>query len=160
MDIKITNQKHCLLTKTNTRRADEWNGSDSAAVFYYCFFSQKRNGFDKVSSAVTNMSWYSLHSVFSKRKSLSTAAVNLFDNFSFFFHLIVNDTLRQQTTALEGLPPYFVWCKPDTQVKRWGFFFHQRKKWLHQNVLRWRKYELISVALYILQMTIRERSYR
>ena len=35
---------------------------------------------------------------------MSIAAVNLFDNFSFFFHLIVNDTLRQQKTALEGLP--------------------------------------------------------
>ena len=45
-----------------------------------------------------------LHSIFSKRNSLSIAAVNLFDNFSFFFHLIVNDTLRQQKTALEGLP--------------------------------------------------------
>ena len=32
------------------------------------------------------------------------AAVNLFENFSFFFHLIINDTLRQQKTVLEGLP--------------------------------------------------------
>ena len=46
-----------------------------------------------------------------------------------------------------------------TLVKQCGcfFFFHQRKKWLHQNVLCWRKYELIFVALYILQMTIRKR---
>ena len=68
------------------------------------FFSQKRIGFDKTSFALTNMSWYLLHSIFSERKSLSIAAFNLFDSFSFFFHLIVNDTLKQQTTALEGLP--------------------------------------------------------
>ena len=36
-------------------------------------------------------------------------------------------------------------------------FLHQGNKWLHQNVLCWRKYKLIVAALYILQMTIRER---
>ena len=30
-------------------------------------------------------------------------------------------------------------------------FFHQQKKWLHQNVLCWRKYELIFAGLYVLQ---------
>ena len=48
------------------------------------FFRQKRIGFDNTSSAVTNMSWYLLHSIFSKRKSLSIATVNLFDSLSFF----------------------------------------------------------------------------
>ena len=46
-------------------------------------FVLARIGFDKTSSAVTNMSEYLLHYLFSKRKSLSIAAVNLFDNFLF-----------------------------------------------------------------------------
>ena len=47
-----------------------------------------------------------------------------------------------------------------TLVKPCGCFFDQRKKWLHLTVLCWRKYELKFAALYILQMTIRERCYR
>ena len=50
----------------------------------FFIFRQKRIGFDNTSSAVTNMSWYLQHSIFSKRKSLSIAAVNLLDDFSFF----------------------------------------------------------------------------
>ena len=38
-----------------------------------------------------------------------------------------------------------------------SFFLIKEKNWLHQNVLCWRKYELIFAALYILQMTIRKR---
>ena len=49
------------------------------------FSSQKRNGLDKSSSAITNMNRCLLHSIFSKRKSLSIAAVNLFNNFLFSF---------------------------------------------------------------------------
>ena len=72
----------------------EWSDK---AVFCLLFIF-----FDKTSSAVTNISWYFLSSLISKRKSLSIAAVNLLDNFS--FHLVVNDTLKQHTITLEGVP--------------------------------------------------------
>ena len=60
----------------------------SETVKQFFFFSQKRINFDKTSSALTNMSWYLLHTIFSERKSLSIAAFNLFDSSSFSFHLI------------------------------------------------------------------------
>ena len=58
-----------------------------------------------------------------------------------------------------------VFCLMLTGILKWNggaifSFFHQRKKRLHQNVLRWRQYKFIFATLYILQMTIRERSYR
>ena len=76
--------------KTNTHGANEWNGE---AVF----FSQERNGFHKTSSVVTFLSWYLLHSIFSKQKSLNRAAINLYDNFFPFDH--------------KQYPPQFVWYK-------------------------------------------------
>ena len=70
----IQRNKHTL-----SRWVKRWNSF---------FFSQKRISFDKTSSALTNMSWYLLHTIFSERKSLSIAAFNLFDSSSFSFHLI------------------------------------------------------------------------
>ena len=61
------------------------------------FFSQERNGFHKTSSVVTNLSWYLLHSIFSKQKSLNRAAINLYDNFFPFDH--------------KQYLPQFVWYK-------------------------------------------------
>ena len=71
----IQRNKHTL-----SRWVKRWNS--------FFFFSQKRINFDKTSSALTNMSWYLLHTIFSERKSLSIAAFNLFDSSSFSFHLI------------------------------------------------------------------------
>ena len=61
---------------TWSRWVKRWNS--------FFIFRQKRIGFDNTFHAVTNMSWYLQHSIFSKRKSLSIAAVNLLDDFSFF----------------------------------------------------------------------------
>ena len=94
------------------------------------FFRQKRIGFDDTSSAVTNMSWYLLYSIFSKRKSLSIATVKLFNNFSFFLPF--------------GRKRYFEATKNCT-------------RWFTRNNIFFN--ELVFAALYILQMTIRERSY-
>ena len=74
--------------KTNTHGANEWNGE---AVFF------QRNDFHKTSSVVTNLSWYLLHSIFSKQKSLNRAAINLYDNFFPFDH--------------KQYLPQFVWYK-------------------------------------------------
>ena len=46
------------------------------------FFSQKRNDFDKTSSAITNMSSYLLHSIF-KTEILEYCRRYLFEKFSF-----------------------------------------------------------------------------
>ena len=108
----------------------------------FFFFSQERNGFDKTSSAVTNMSWYLLHSIIFQTTILEYNC--RWPIWQFFFHLTVNDTLKQQTTALEGLP--VIICLMQTRILWWNgeaVIFYQRNKWLHQNVLCWRKYELI-----------------
>ena len=72
-------------------------------------------------------------------------------------HLIINDTLKQQTTARKFTRHNLFDTNRHTQVKRCGCFFHKRKNWLHKNVLCWRKYKLIFAALYILQIKISER---
>ena len=79
--------------------------------------------------------------------------------FFFFLLLVVNDTLKQQTTALEGLPATI--CLMQTGILlRWNgvaIFFHQGKNWLHKNVLCWLQYKLIFATLYVLQMSISGR---
>ena len=46
------------------------------------FFLPVKKWLWQTSSAITDMTWYLLHSMFSKWKSLSIAADNLYDNFS------------------------------------------------------------------------------
>ena len=72
----------------------------------------------------------------------------------FFFQM--KRYFEAQTTALEVLRAII--CLRQTGipclVKRCAFFFFffiNEKKWLHQNVLCWRKYNLIFAALYVLQ---------
>ena len=55
---------------------------------------------------------------------------------------------------------YLFYANRHNPLNRCGCVFHQREIWLHQNVLCWRKYEFIFASLYILQMSIRERSHR
>ena len=82
------------------------------------FFSQERNGFDKTSCAVQNTSWYLLHSIFSKQ----------YIYLRIFFHLIVNDNWKQQTTALEDL--LAIMCLMQTGIPWWNgvadFFINKK----------------------------------
>ena len=91
------------------------------------------------------MSWYLLHFIIFQTTILEYNC--RWPIWQVFFHLIVNDTLKQQTTALEGLP--VIICLMQTRILWWNgeaVIFYQRNKWLHQNVLCWRKYELIFVS--------------
>ena len=85
---QIINRKHCLPTKTNTRRADAWN---SEAVF----FQPGKRWLRQNLLRVLYMSWYLCTLYFPKRQSLIIAACNL-AIWRFFFHLIVYDTLKHQ----------------------------------------------------------------
>ena len=149
---QIKNRKHCLSTKTNTRRADEWNGGQ---FFCCCCFQPEKK-------------WPRENLLCSHKYELIFTTLYIFQTtileqsccssiWQFFFHLVVKDILKKQTTALEGLPAIF--CLMQTGTLWWNGLavFYQRNKWLHQNIHCWHKYELIFVALYILQMTIRGR---
>ena len=117
-------------------RVMEWSDK---AVFCLLFIF-----FDKTSSAVTNISWYFLSSLISKRKSLSIAAVNLLNNFSFFlpfggkgyFKATYNYTRRCTRHDLFHANWHAL-------VKRWGccfvwffFFFFFWKKLIINNTLK------------------------
>ena len=79
------NQSNWVKLKTGStvfrqKQTHEEPMSETVRKFFY--FQLEKNVFDKISSAVTNMSWYLVQSIFSKRKSLSIGAGYLFDNFS------------------------------------------------------------------------------
>ena len=74
--VKLKTGSTVFLQRKKACRVDEWNGK-------VVFFTQEQNGFDETFSVVTNVSWCLLHSIFSKRQSLSIDAVNLFDGFFF-----------------------------------------------------------------------------
>ena len=107
------------------------------------FFREERNGFDKTSSAVTNMSWNLLHSIFSKQKSLTIAAFTL-ANQGFFLLFDRKRYFEAQTTAPEGL--HATICLEKIGTHWWNsvaVIFINEKKRPHQNFLYWRKYVLI-----------------
>ena len=84
--------------------------------FFLFFFSQKRNGLEKSSPEVTNMSGYLLHSIVFQTTILEYSCCS--SVWQVFFHLIVNNTLKQQTTALEGLPAII--CLMQTGILWWN----------------------------------------
>ena len=97
-------------------------------LIVFFFLSQKRNGFNKISSVVTNMSWYLRHSIFSKRKSLSTAAYNLYHNFSFlpFDH---KRYLKATNNCIHRFTRRILFdANRYTLVKRWAVFFFIKEK--------------------------------
>ena len=92
------------------------------------FFQGGRNGFDKTSSAVTNMSWNLLHSIFSKQKSLTIAAFTLAIS-RFFFYLIENDTLKHKQQHPKVYTPQFVWRKSAHSGETvWPLFSSTKKR--------------------------------
>ena len=84
---QVTNQKWIYLKSGRTVKAEPMSETVRQ------FFSQETNGLDKTSFAITDMSWYLRHSIFSKPQSLSVAGVNLSDDVSSIFN--VNDALKR-----------------------------------------------------------------
>ena len=96
--------------KKKTYRVDEWNGN---VVFSPPGTKLLRRNL----LAVTKMSWCFLHSNFSKRQSLSMAAVNLFDC---FLPIDRKRYFEAQTTAFEVLRAII--CLMQTGIFWWNGF--------------------------------------
>ena len=113
-----------LKTGSTVFRQNKHTEPMSETVRQYFFFSQKRK-------------WLGQNLLRGHKYELIFAALYIFQEkileyscrlsiwkFFFFFHLIVNDTLKQQTTPLEGLPVIFclmqtgiLWCIPSAAIR-------------------------------------------
>ena len=151
---QIKNRKHCLSTKTNTRRADEWNGGQFLLLLL--LFSARKEITSRkptLQSQIWADIYYTLYF-----PNCNPWAELLLIYLTIFLPFGRKRYFEETNNCTRRFTRHILFdANRNTLVKPTSRFFYQRNKWLHQNIHCWHKYELIFVALYILQMTIRGR---